>query len=43
MKLGRNATPVMGTLDAVACPVGTKGNTTVMEMLFLNDDIDSDM
>jgi len=43
MKLGKNANPIMGSLDAVACPIGVKGNTTVMELIFLNDDIDADM
>ena len=43
MRLGDNATPIVGTLDAVAIPVGNRGNKKVMEILFLEEDIDSDM
>jgi hypothetical protein len=43
MRLGDNATPIVGTMDAVAVPVGNRGNKKVMEILFLEDDIDSDM
>jgi hypothetical protein len=30
-------------MDAVAIPVGNRGNKKVMEILFLEEDIDSDM
>ena len=43
MKLGENATPLVGRLNAVAVPAGTRGNPVVMELVFLDDDIDSDM
>ena len=43
MRLGENATPIVGTMDAVAVPVGNRGNKKVMEILFLEEDIDSDM
>ena len=43
MRLGDNATPIVGQLDALAIPVGNRGNKKVMEILFLEDDIDSDM
>ena len=43
MRLGENATPIVGTMNAVALPVGNRGNKKVMEILFLEDDIDSDM
>jgi hypothetical protein len=43
MRLGDNATPIVGTMDALAIPVGNRGNKKVMEILFLEDDIDSDM
>lgn len=43
MRLGREATPVAGSFNAVALPDGERGNTKVMELLFLDDDIDSDM
>lgn len=43
MRLGENATPIMGQMDAVAIPVGNRGNKKVMEILFLEEDIDSDM
>ena len=35
--------PQVGRLDAVALPVGGKGNKKVMEIIFLEDDVDSDM
>lgn len=43
IKLGENATPVLGKFSAVACPTGTRGNPRIMDLIFLDDDIDSDM
>lgn len=43
MRLGSDAIPQVGRLDAVAVPTGPKGQKKVMELIFLNDDIDSDM
>lgn len=43
MRLGQDATPQVGRLDAIALPTGERNNTTVMHVLFLDDDIDSDM
>jgi len=43
MRLGDDAVPMVAVLNAVALPVGSRGNETVMELLFLNDDIDSDI
>ena len=43
MRLGADAMPQVGKLDAIALPVGAKGNKKVMEIIFLDDDIDSDM
>ena len=43
MKLGQNATPLVGTFDALACPTGPRGNTVAMKLIFLDDDIDSDI
>ena len=42
MRLGSNASPQMGTFKAVGYPVGSRGDSKVMEILFLEDDIDSD-
>ena len=42
MRLGNNASPQMGTFKAVGYPVGSRGDSKVMEILFLEDDIDSD-
>ena len=42
MRLGENATPLMGSFKAIGYPVGSRGDTKVMEILFLEDDIDSD-
>lgn len=43
IQLGNKATPIVGRMDAIACPVGEHGQESVMEIVFLNDDIDSDM
>ena len=43
IRLGKNAAPVVGTLRAKALPVGSRANTMVMDLTYLNDDIDSDM
>lgn len=43
MRLGEDAIPMMGTFKAVGYPVGVKGNRKAMEIIFLEDDIDSDM
>jgi hypothetical protein len=43
MRLGKNANPVVANLRAKAIPSGDRQNTTVMDLFFLNDDIDSDM
>ena len=43
MRLGNDAIPQVGRLDAVAVPTGSRGQKKVMELIFLNDDIDSDM
>ena len=43
MRLGQNAVPLVGRLDAVAVPTGERGHKKVMELIFLNDDIDSDI
>ena len=43
MRLGREATPVLANFSAIGLPVGGKGSKKIMELLFLNDDIDADM
>jgi hypothetical protein len=43
IRLGKDASPTVGRLNAVAVPDGQRGNKKVMEIIFLNDDIDSDM
>lgn len=43
MRLGREAGPVLASFSATGLPVGEKGNKRVMELLFLNDDIDAEM
>ena len=43
MRLGQDTVPVVGRLDALAIPTGERGHKKVMEMIFLSDDIDSDM
>lgn len=43
MRLGENAQPQVGRLDATAWPIGDRKNTEVMHLILLDDDIDSDM
>ena len=43
IKLGTQANPVVGTFQAVGVPVGDRRSSYVMEIAFLNNDIDSDM
>ena len=43
MRLGKNADPVVANLKLRALPDGNRENVTVMDVFFLNDDIDSDM
>ena len=43
MKLGAQANPVVGNFRAEGVPVGSRNNSYVMEIYFLDNDIDSDM
>lgn len=43
MRVGSDAIPQVGRLEAVAVPEGVRGQQKVMELTFLNDDIDADM
>lgn len=43
MRLGEGAIPILGNLEAIAVPVGNRGQKRIMEFYFLNDDIDSDI
>ena len=43
MRLGEMAGPQVGEFYAVGYPVGSKGDKKVLDILFLEDDIDSDM
>lgn len=43
LRLGQAATPQVGTFNASAIPIGDRTNTYAMQVLFLDDDIDSDM
>ena len=43
MRLGQDAVPMVGQLDAIALPTGDRGCKKVMEIIFLNEDIDSDI
>lgn len=43
MRLGREASPVLANFNAIGFPVGGKGSKKIMELLFLNDDIDADI
>ena len=41
--LGRNAQPLVSMLKAVGIPIGDRSNKKIMEIIFLDDDIDSDI
>lgn len=43
MRLGQNAAPQIGRFDALAMPTGERRDTEVMRILFLEDDVDSDI
>ena len=43
IRVGSDAIPQVGRLEAVAVPEGARGQTKVMEIIFLNDDIDADI
>jgi hypothetical protein len=43
IRVGSDAIPQVGRLDAVAVPEGARSQSKVMEIIFLNDDIDADM
>lgn len=43
MRVGSDAIPQVGRLDAIAVPEGGRGQSKVMEIIFLNDDIDADI
>jgi hypothetical protein len=43
IRVGSDAVPQVGRLDAVAVPEGGRGQQKIMEIIVLNDDIDADM
>ena len=43
MRLGREAGPLLANFSAVAYPDSCGRDKKIMEMLFLNDDIDAEM
>lgn len=43
MRLGQEAAPQVGTFNGVACPVENRGTKRVLDILLLEDDIDSDI
>ena len=43
IRVGSDAIPQVGRLEAIAVPEGARGQSKVMEIIFLNDDIDADM
>jgi hypothetical protein len=43
MRLGREAGPLLANFAAVAYPESMGREKKIMEMLFLNDDIDAEM
>jgi len=43
MRLGQDANPVVGVFQGVACPVEDRGTKRVLDIILLEDDIDSDI
>ena len=43
IRVGKQASPQVGRFHATAYPAGSQGNKEVMRLIFLEDDIDSDM
>lgn len=43
INLGKQANPVVGAFTIKALPYGNRGNNVVMNMFFLEDDVDSDI
>lgn len=43
MKLGEYASPIVGSMNAIGYPIGIRGRQIVMEIFFLEDDLDSDV
>lgn len=43
MRVGSDAIPQIGRLDAIAVPEGARGQSKAMEIIFLNDDVDADI
>ena len=43
MRLGENANPVVAEFKTLAVPSGTGRDNTVMNIFFLNNDIDADI
>lgn len=43
MRLGREASPMVANFNAIGLPTGERGSKKIMELLFLNDDIDAEM
>lgn len=41
-QLGENAMPVNGSFDAIAYPVGPRGNVRIVDLWLLDEDIDAD-
>ena len=42
LRLGQNATPILGQLEGFCIPDGPRGASKAMEIIFLDDDIDAD-
>jgi len=43
IRLGAQASPIVGSFSGVALPVGPRGSSYVSEFYLLNDDVDSDL
>ena len=43
IKLGEQASPVVGSFDGLCVPVGSRGSASVGQFIILGDDIDSDL
>ena len=42
ISMGKKASPIVGVFKGVACPIGERNNQRVVEIYYLDEDIDSD-
>lgn len=43
LRLGQGANPVVGYFSGLAIPIGARGNSAIVEIIYLDDDVDADI